>query len=63
MWLSGDIFVFSFGIRVVGKDSWKKTRSWKVRYEIGKIEVGKFGLRLESTNEIGKRLMKLESFE
>ena len=31
-------------------------RSWKVR-----AEVGKFGLKLESTTEVGKRLMKLES--
>ena len=34
------------------------TRSWKDR-----SEVGKFGLKLESTTEIGKWLMKLESFD
>ena len=47
--------------------SWKgkmeKTRSWKVRHEMRKNEVGKFGLKLESTTEVGKGLMKLESFD
>ena len=38
--------------------SWKgqleKTRSWKVRYEIGKIEVGKFGPKLEHSRRSWK---------
>ena len=47
-------FPFLYGIRVVGKGSWKKTRSWKdlsskFQNEIGKNEVGKFGLKLESS--------------
>ena len=41
----------------------EKTRSWKVRHEMRKNEVGKFGLKLESTTEVGKGLMKLESFD
>jgi len=36
------------GIYVVGMGSWKKTRSWKVRNEIGKNEVGKFQPKLEN---------------
>ena len=40
------------GIREVGKGSWK-VLSWKVQNEIGKIEVGKFEPKLESTTEIG----------
>ena len=46
------------GIRVVGKGSWNrdvgKFLSWKVRHEIGKNEVERFGLMLKSTTEIGK---------
>ena len=33
--------------------SWK-VLSWKVRNEIGKIEIEKFGPKLESTTEVGK---------
>ena len=44
--------------------SWKgqlgKMRSWKVRYEIGKNEVGKFGQKLESFAE--KEIFQLRSF-
>ena len=63
--------------RAVGKGSWKgqleKTRSWKVRYEIGKIEVGKSDMKLERLKleslgrslkvlvEVGKFEPKLES--
>ena len=35
--------------------------SWKVRHEIGKNEVRKSGLKLESKTEVGRRLMKLKS--
>ena len=42
--------------------SWK-VLSWNVRHEIGNNEVGKFGMNLLSTTEVGKELMKLESFE
>ena len=52
--------------------SWKgqleKSRSWKVRSKIGKIEVGKFGPKLESLRrswkiraEVGKLGLKLKS--
>jgi len=52
--------------------SWKgqleKTRSWKVQNEIGTIELGKFGPKLESSRrswkvraEVGKLALKLES--
>ena len=51
--------------------SWKgaiKTRSWKVRNEIGKINVGKFGPNLECSSrswnvraEVGKLWLKFES--
>ena len=56
---SGYIFIFSFGLRVVGKGSWTKSRnwkvlSWKVRYEIGQIDVGKFGLKLQSSRRSWK---------
>ena len=37
---SGDIFIFSFGIRVVGKDSWKKR-------EVGKSDMKLERLKLE----------------
>ena len=39
----------------------EKTRSWIVRYEIGKIEVGKFGLELEISGWGSKVQMNLES--
>ena len=53
----------------------RKTRSWKVltskvQIEIGKNEVGKFGLKLEISSrswkvwaEVGKSGLKLESFD
>jgi len=50
---------------VVGKSygNWKEqlgiTRSWKVWYEIGKDEVEKFGLKLESS----KVQLKLKRFD
>ena len=54
------------GIHVVGKESCKKTRSWKVlswkvRNEIGKIKVGKFGPKLQSSRRSWKVQLKLES--
>ena len=39
----------NYGIRVVGKGSWKVT-----------YEVGKFKLNLERLNEVGKLLLNLE---
>ena len=70
---SGDIFIFSFGIRV-GKDSWKKR-------EVGKSDIKLERLKLESlgwswkfraevrkykwiwkvTEEVGKFLINLET--
>ena len=32
-------------------------------YEIGKNEVGKLGLKLKNTTEVGKRLIKLENLK
>ena len=56
------------GIHVVGKGAIGKTRSWKVRNKIGKIKVGKFEQKIESsgwswkvTYEVGKWFMKSES--
>ena len=46
--------------RAVGKNEKLEKLSWKVRNEIGKIEVGKFGPKLESTTELEKWLMKVE---
>ena len=54
--------------RAVGKTRSWKVISGKVRHEIGKNKVGKFGLKLESlgrswkvTVEVGKFSIKLES--
>ena len=73
-WFRQKIFSKLFsGIRVVGKGRWKKG-SWTVlslnfRHELGKNEVWKFGLKLESSvrswkvrAEIGKWWIKLQSF-
>ena len=45
--------ILFLGIRVVGKGSWK-VLSWKARHEIGKNEVGKFGISLKIRSEVGK---------
>ena len=51
-------------ISVVKNNSWKgqleKTRSWKVRHEIWKNEVGKYKWSWKVTVEVGKFSIKLE---
>ena len=54
--------------RAVGKNEKLEKLSWKVRNEIGTIEVGKFGPKLESSRrswkvraEVGKLGLKLEN--
>ena len=52
MWYLDNFFSEIWPQQIRDTCSWKgqleKTRSWKVRHEIGKNEVGKFGLKSES---------------
>ena len=52
-----------FGDTCSWKEQLEKTRSWKVRHEIEKNEVGKFEPKLESTTEVEKFPTSLGSFQ
>ena len=53
------IWFISDKLYVFGTGTWKKQEVWR---EIGKNEVGKFEPKLKSITEIGKQLLKFESF-
>ena len=54
-----------YGIHVVWKDSWKNEKlespKWNWKDKSWKVRRTSFGPKLESTTEVGKWLMKLES--